>query len=466
MSFNILNIGGRALAAQQLALEVTGNNMANATTPGYRREEAVLTEAPPSSTNLLPGSSLGNGVLVTTISRAQNAFLSRSIRTQLSQTSYWNSIQQALSTVQNVFQEPSPSGLQETLGQFFASWQTLSGKPSSIAARQAVIDQGKTLASTFKQLTGQIQNEIGSLDQSVAAQISKINTLSQQVATLNSEIIRATGSGGTANELLDQRGALLDQLSQLTGTSYAVSNTGALDIYVGSHPLVIGGTSYQMNPGQSTSPSSIASPVWQDTNQPVDLKSGGLLGTITAANTYLQSYLQQLDNLAQYIAYTVNNQYQAGYGLNSSTHPTTGFFNTVSPGTPVNATDPLTVVVQNPQDVAAALNPNSPGDGSNATVIAQLLSNLNQIPPGNPFNAVGYSTTVGTVGIDGQRASSNYNAANTTLTSLKNARQSATGVDMNQESANMIQEQQSYMAAAKLIATEQTVMQSLLNAVS
>jgi len=143
MAFDILNIASRAIAAQQLALEVTGNNMANATTPGYHVESAVLAEAMPSPDPTEPNALVGQGVDVLTVSRATNAFLSRSVRTQQSILGYDQAKSQGLGEVQNIFQEPAPQGLAETMNAFFQSWLTLSENPTSVAAEEGVIQQGQ-----------------------------------------------------------------------------------------------------------------------------------------------------------------------------------------------------------------------------------------------------------------------------------------------------------------------------------
>ncbi|PSR33652.1 MAG: flagellar hook-associated protein FlgK [Sulfobacillus benefaciens] len=454
MSFMMLNIAARALAAQQLALDVTGNNMANATTPGYQAETANLTEAPPQPIVALQNSELGTGVVVSSISRASNPFLSRSVRTQLGNQGYWSSINQALSQIQSLFQEPSPSGLQEGLNQFFASWQTLSNDPENQASQEQVIEQGKNIASQFNTMATSITGEMQNLAHTAQNQISQINTLSQQIAQLNTQIASVTSSGGTANDLLDQRGQLLDNLSALTNVSYTVSANQEVNVYLGSNALVVNGDSYSLALTQATQ-----APVNYPTNAPLPyavtwlgsptapgvpltgLTSGQLLGTLSVLNTSLPSYLNQLNTLAYTFANAVNSQ-----------SPTT-FFTPLTSAEQSSAATMLSVVsTLTPGSLEDATNP---GNGSAALAVSQLGTVIDPQ----------YTTLVGQVGVDGQNALNQSNTANTTLTSLQNALQSATGVDLNQQSATLIQEQQSYTAAATMVSVEQSTMQSLLQAV-
>ncbi|WP_053960261.1 flagellar hook-associated protein FlgK [Sulfobacillus thermosulfidooxidans] len=466
MSFTILNIAGRSLAAEQLAMEVTGNNMANATTPGYRRETADLVETPPIPSANLNGTLQGQGVSVDAILRAQDAFLSRSVRTQFGSMGYWKSLNTALSQIQNVFQEPSASGLSEAMTNFFNAWLTLSQTPSSLSARQAVLEQGKSLASTFNTMSSELNQEIQNLNNSVTSMVGKINTITTQIAKLNTEIANVTGSGGTANALLDQRGLLMDQLSQLVNISYTVNPDQTVNIYLGSNALVVNQKAYSLSTGPSASPPGVDQVYWNNTTQPLNsstgLTNGELAGLLQAGGTDIPNYLSQLNTLAESVANAVNSQQTQGYQLNSN-QKGSDFF--VVPASGIITASNIQVNPQlTIQGIAAASNPNAPNDGSNAEAMANLVYDT-QSSLGNYTFSQYYTNLVGQVGNDGQHAETQYNSANATLQALRNARQSATGVDLNQSSAHLIQEQQSYQAAAQLVSVEQTIMTSLLQAV-
>ncbi|POB10443.1 flagellar hook-associated protein FlgK [Sulfobacillus sp. hq2] len=479
MSFMMLNIAGRSLSAQQLAMEVTGNNLANATTTGYHNEIANLVETPPIPSSQLNGSLQGQGVSVDAITRASNAFLARSVRTQLGTTGYWQSMNTSLSQIQNVFQEPSASGLSEAMGAFFNAWLTLSQTPSSLSARQAVIDQGKNLASTFNSMANQITGEIQNINQSVVNTVQKINTITSQIAQLNQQISAVTGAGGSANTLLDQRGTLMNQLSQLVNISYTVNPDQSVNIYLGSNALVINQTAHSLMTSAPTTANSVDQIAFHDNpsqtlNASNGLQNGELAGLLTAGNQNLPGYLTSLDALAGDLASAVNAQQEAGYTLNSATNGPIFFTSSLSSTAPVTASTIQVSSTLTSQDVAAAQNPNAPGDGSNALTIANMIyqpeispttGTLDTTSTGVTFNQF-YTNLVGQVGNDGQQASNQFASAQNTLNSLQNAQESATGVDVNEQSAQLIQEQQSYQAAAQLVSVEQSTMASLLAAVS
>ena len=487
MGFEVLGIASQALAAQQLALQVTSNNMANATTPGYHVESANLTENAPTPDSIMPSTLLGNGVTVTAVTRATNAFLSSSVRNQTSAVGYYTALTQGVNQVQNVFQEPQQGGLAETMNQFNQSWLTLSQNPTSLTARQGVIQNGQTLASTLNNMQGTLSTVENGVNKNITTQVQQVNQLAQQIAQMNKQIATVSTSGQQPNDLLDQRGQLLTQLSQLTNVSYANGPANSLDVYIGSHPLVTGEQTYQINVAQVPVPNSSGvstftadQPTWADNKAPVQIQSGSLAGNMALVYSqtvsgstggaitpgYLTGYGQSLDALTLALANTVNNAQAAGYNLSGTKSVgTTGtpvpFFNGTTAGT-ITVNPNLT-----PAQLGAASTAASPGDGTNAQNLFNTLSNGNLTIGAATATLSGYyQSLVGQVGLNGQNANNQLSDGKSTLTSLNNALQSSTGVNLNQQAVNMIQEQQTYQAAAKMVAAQQSIIQSLLSAVN
>ncbi len=485
MAFQILSIASQALAAQELALEVTGNNMANATTPGYAVESVDLTENAPAAEANMPSTLVGNGVTVTAITRATNAFLSAAVNNQTSAVAYATALAQGLSQVQNIFEEPQSGGLAEMMNQFNQSWLTLSENPESLSARESVIQDGQTLASTLNGMASQLTTEEGNVNQNIVSQVQQVNQYAQQIAQLNQEIANVAGSGQPPNDLLDQRDQLLTQLSKLTNIQYSNGPADSLDVYIGAHPLVTGVQTYQIvlkrvgvpNSSTGTDTFTAEQPVWADNGAPVQLQSGSLAGniallyqqTISGSTAgpitagYLTGYGQSLDALTNAIVSLVNSYQESGYNLSGASASSTPFFTpsgTTAGSISVNPS--LT-----PDGLGAAATANNPGDGTNAQSLYNALTS-GQMTIGTSTTTLSgyYQALVGLVGLDGQNANNLESDGQSTLTSLTNDLQSATGVDLNQQAVDMIQQEQSYEAAAKLIGTQQAVMQSLLAAVS
>lgn len=455
MSFLMLNIAQRSLASQELAMEVTGQNLTNATTPGYHRESAVITEAPPVPVTDLGGDGgagqLGEGTTVSTIQRASDAFLSHTLRTQMSQTGMWDAENTILSQIQNAFQEPSSSGLEETLNHFFASYNALSQDPSNPADQSAVMQQGKIVAQTFNQMATTLTEAEDQMNQSVASTVAQVNTLSQNIASLNQQIAVVKGAGEEPNDLENQRSEALDQLSRLVNVSYTTSAAnGAMNVYIGSQPLVAGTASYALS--TTTQPAAngayaATEVTWADPGAtPPAIGSGKLAGLLTARDQHLASYQTALSALASDLETVVQSSSQYSPGLFSSSGS--------------NAAATLTFTAN------SAYNGSAPGANQGILALYQQLVSgpANASTSGTLLDQ--YTSLVDQVGTDGQNAATQLASAQTTETNLSNSLSSQVGVDINQESAQLIQEQQSYSAAAQIVSAEQATMQSLLQAVS
>ncbi len=472
MAFVMLNIGERALAAQQLAMDITGQNLANVTTPGYQRQQVVLTDPPPV---LLPGTGsqpnyVGQGVTVSQVNRVSNAFLSRSVRAQTSQAGAWSAISTALAQLEPLFAEPSSTGLAEAMNSFFGAWQTVSQNPANLPARTALLGQAQQLVSNFQGLAQQLVNEQSNLDQSVTTQVAQVNQLAAQLATLNQSIAAATGTGATPNDLLNQRGEILNQLAKIANISYAVNPNGSVDVYLGSQALVLNHTTYALaarfNPATG-----VHDVVFQNGAVP-QLSSGTLYGTLVVRGVSqgsalvgdIPTYLARLNTLATGLANAVNSLQAQGYGLNGTAPTGIPFFTNAGLGAGGIQVNPT--LVAHPDLVAASSAPSSPGNGQNALAIADIAQTPVALGGTAPHTLASYWTSlVSQVGLDGQSASTRSTTASNTLADLNAALQSQVGVNPDQASVNLIQEEQSYRAAVQVITTEQSTMGALLAAV-
>ena len=455
MSFLMLNIAGRALASQQLAMEVTGNNITNATTPGYQTETAVITEAPPVPISIEGGGGqpgqLGEGTTVNVIQRAHNAFLSQSLRTQMSLARMWKSANEILTQAQNTFQEPSSSGLEETLNAFFATYNTLSQDPSNPANQIAVVEQGRIVAQTFNQMATQVSEMQAQANQSIQSTVSQINGLSADLANLNQQISLVIGAGQSPNDLKNKRTEVLNQLSQLVNISYTQNPTsGATNVYVGSQPLVTGNQSYDLTTQNQTSANgnyTAVQVVWANPAEtPPTIVSGRLAGLATVRDQNLAGYQTQLSTLAQNLGSIVKSSSQYSPGLFSWSGSNAAATLTFSSNSTYNGSASSTN-----QGVLSLYQSLTTGPASATSGSATLLDQ--------------YTALVDQVGSDGQNASTQYNTAKATQTDLANNLSAQVGVNVDQQSALLIQEQQSYTAAAQLVTAEQATMQSLLQAV-
>ena len=188
-SFTGLQTALSGLEAAQAAITTTGENIANANTAGYTRQTVQTSATTPLTIAIQGGGTqVGTGVSITDISRIRNQFLDVQYRAQNTATSNANSNATELGQVQTALNEPSDSGLQNIMGQFWSAWSSLASSPNNAAAQQAVVDAGQTLASTFNAVSQQMQTVQSQASQqyaSLTASNGQVAQDAQQIATLN-----------------------------------------------------------------------------------------------------------------------------------------------------------------------------------------------------------------------------------------------------------------------------------------
>ncbi len=291
-------------------MAVTSNNIANIQTPGYEEEQANLAPAPPLPPPGLnmpaQAGQMGTGVIVTGITNQNSPFLDAQAYAASSTLNDQQAVQNALSQVQSIFNEPSTSGLSSQLSAFWNDWQTLANDPSNVAARTTVIGQGQSVAQTFNSLDSQLTQLQTSLDGTVGSQVQKINQIASQVATLNQQIVGVTAAGQEPNTLQDQRAALLTQLATYTHFQETQQANGADVITIGGINLVAGNQTTTLAATANGANHGFQALSWQGSTVPVTLGPGSLAQSINLRDNTIPGYETQLDSLANALATAVN----------------------------------------------------------------------------------------------------------------------------------------------------------------
>lgn len=353
-----LQIGRSALTASQIAIQVTGNNFANAATPGYSRQVATL--APTRDANQ-GGFFLGRGVFVQDVRRQVDSALLARLNASISQEAAAGTDLGLLSQVESTLNELSDSDISSELSRFFNTWSELANSPGSGGARSLVVQQGATLAAFLKQARKDLIGLRTQLDSQVDANVARADDLLGQVAALNQAIVTAEAGSAQSNGLRDQRDQLIEQLSQLMDISTVEQPSGSVDVLVGSIPVVLAGRSRGLEVDRQTIGSSVDVRVrLKDDPQTVTIQSGTIGSLLTQRTGLVNDTVERLDQVASQLIFQINRMHSSGYSA--------------SPLTSVTGTR-----AQLPADTARALN--DPGNSS--------LSGL-------PFAAVtgGFNVTV------------------------------------------------------------------------
>ena len=202
MNTGLLSIARSALVAHQTALQTIAQNVANAETPGYSRQEAVLTANTPLR---MPYGNVGTGVNVSTVVRKRDILLDESFRTANGQAGDAGMRRDLMQELEAVFGEPSDAGMTNALDQFWNAWSDLSAQPSSLAARAVVQQRGRQLGQLFNGYDTQLTTLRSSTLERLGNTVERISALATQVADLNVRIVGAESSGNSANDLRDLR---------------------------------------------------------------------------------------------------------------------------------------------------------------------------------------------------------------------------------------------------------------------
>jgi flagellar hook-associated protein 1 FlgK len=449
-----LDLGLRALQAQQMGLDVTGQNVANANTAGYSRQTVDLQTTEPYT---MPGlnraqiaGQVGTGVIVAGIDRARDVFADVQFRAETSVQSQAQAQSDALQQVQTVLNEPSSTGISSLLNNFFNAWQDVANNPSDPATRAPLIQQSAALASGFNRAVQQLGAIQQNLNDHVKLDVDQINNDTNQIAALNRQIVQVEVTGQHANDLRDRRDLLLDQLSQLAPVQSTENADGSVDVTLGGHSLVQGQTVDALTT-TATGPGGMWDVRFTSDNSVATINSGELRGLMDARDTSIPGYLNQLNSIAGNLITAVNNVHTTGYGLDgASGRP---FFSGTDAAS--MAVDPT--IAADPSTVAAADAPNQVGNNNVALSIAQLQHSM------SPTTGDSYNALIASLGVDAQAAQGTVDNQTALVQLLTQQRQTVSGVSLDEEATNMLRYQRAYQAAARLITANDQMLDTLIN---
>jgi flagellar hook-associated protein 1 FlgK len=456
-----LEIGRRALMTSQLALDVTAHNIANANTDGYSRQKISLTATTPmlvSMNRMEIPAQLGTGVKLSAVTRAKDMLLEKQIQTETATQSQSDATVSEFSQVENVVNEPSSTALGSALDSFWAGWQELSTSPEDVSTRNSLV----TTAQSLTQLLNTKDKDMASLqaneDAGVRTAVDQINNLASQIRDLNVQINQSLGVEATPNDLYDKRDTLLGQLSQLTNFEGHQMSNGLYDITIDGHTLVQDNTFVPLTVANDPTNNNYAAITWSDDGSKANITDGKIQGLVDMRDNYIPKYRQSLNDLATGIMTSVNALQSSGYALNAATASGINFFTGTGAGDiQVNA-----AIVADATLISAAQSASAPGDGANALAMAQLQSTKTMSAGTQTFGDF-YDNFVAQVGLDSQNNTNTNNTQKTLVSSLTTQRDSISNVSLDEEMTNMIQYQDGYNAAARVITTMDSMLDTIIN---
>ena len=304
-----LTIAKRALRASQMALEVTGHNIANANTEGYSRQRVGLVESTP---DLSPWGVKGTGVDISGIFRIREDYLDIQLRNETKQLGQWEEKEKFLSRLELYFNEPSDESLNNIFSEFWGRWEDLSLTPEEQTSRSNLLQQAKMLATSLNLLYDNVNGLRSDADEAVKSYIQEINSIARNIASLNDQIRFYEIGDNVANDLRDQRTLLLRKLSKLLDFTSEEQPDGTLIVSVGGVNLVDRINSEEISYRYNSEGHLV--PIWEENNAPVTLRGGKLKGAVDARDTVIPGYLTRINNIASTLIKEVNKQHSKGWG--------------------------------------------------------------------------------------------------------------------------------------------------------
>ncbi|KPN18244.1 flagellar hook-associated protein FlgK [Arthrobacter sp. Edens01] len=457
-TFSGLNTAYTGLSAARKGLDVVGQNIANVNTPGYTRQR-VTTSAMGGAAitgKFATGARVGQGVSVDGIARLGSMQLDTRVRATAAASGFSAIRANALAGLETSLNEPGKNGISASLTEFWAAWQGVANKPGNEAAATALIGQATTLASQISTGYKAVEEQWTGAYKQLKDMEAELNGTASQIASLNAQIRTVQASGGTANELIDQRNALTTTIAALAGGTVRESDNGMVDVLIDGNAIVSGDIVRPVQVAGGIKMGDEAPRLeWSHrpgTNMAASGEIAGALSVLAPAadGGILASAAEGYNNFAKSLATAVNGAHNGG--INTKGDVVGDFFS--------HGTDPaaksLTVVAKSASDIATGAVDMGNLDNSVADKIAQLgtAAKSPDAEWANFVSGIGASTRV-----EMQQAELAGVAASAAI----DMQLSNSSVDLDEENLNLLAYQHAYQGAARVMTAIDEMLDTLIN---
>jgi flagellar hook-associated protein 1 FlgK len=440
--FGVLGMGARAMNAQRAGVEVAGQNLANVNNPAYARQRVAIASSIAIQSEMGPQ---GTGADAIAITQMRSAVLDDQLQAEASNRGLLQSVQLALQYAQ------------AALGtQIDTTASGASTNPTSMAERQTLLMKASSLALQFNQLDTRLDNLSTSLNSTIQSEVSVVNQLLTDIASLNQKITTAEAAvGASANDMRDTRQARLEELAKYVNLDLSNGNGGAVNISIGGVAMVTNNVvndaveAYDAGGGQFLLRAATA-------GSPLAVTGGSIQGTMQARDGTIANLRADINSLASLLITEVNNVHSAGFSLSGTTGA--AFFsgnNAADIG--VNA-----ALMNDPTLLQAAGVNGAAGDNQTALALAQLAQTKYAALNTQTFNQA-YGQTVATFGQELSSVNTKLSDQQTIENMLLRQRDSIGGVSLDEEMTDLTRYQKAFAASARLITTVDEMLDTLVN---
>lgn len=476
-TFGSLNTSLTALHSMQQAIQTSSHNVANANTPGYSRQKTLLVPGEPYSVPAMNRyarfGQVGTGVVVERMQRFRDSYLDSQIRRETLTHDGWEVRRDVLQQAEVVWNEPSETSINSRLSAFWTGWQNVATTPGDTATRTNLVETANDLAATISDVYRQFGDLRDELNTQVGRHVESINDLAEQIAGLNRRIRDVEGVDQQANDLRDQRDKLLTELSGYINVDMHEGESGVVMVSLGGKLLVMDHLAFKLQVERDPANNMLNRVVWSDTGQVVqadgvplegglsatalDQLGGKLGGTLLARDILVPNEMDRLDQIAATLITQVNTAHSGGFGLDGSTG--LDFFSGSSAADIAVNGD---VRADTNKVAAASAATATPGDGSNALEIARLAT-ARVLNGGTTTIDEYHRAGIAALGQQTQQAVLMAENQDLLVKHLEERQEQIAGVSLDEETANMLQYQHTYQAAARVMTTVDEMLETIIN---
>ncbi|WP_152655251.1 flagellar hook-associated protein FlgK [Oceanobacillus sp. CFH 90083] len=479
-TFRGLEMSRQALSVQQSALYTTGHNISNANTPGFTRQrvnmQAMSAYPTPGMNSPHIRGQVGTGVEVGSVQRIRNQFLDTQFRSENASVGYWSERTAALSRMENLLNEPSDTGIEAAMSDFWSALQEAAKDPEHHGARAVILQSGKALADTFNHISSSMNTIRTDLQKEAENTIDRANAMIDQLESINAQIKKLETHGYNANDLYDRRDNILDELSEIVNIEVEYDGShipagrqgeGAATVKV----IIADGEPVTLVNGVTGETQKIDAPEYTEIDGMKVFESINVGGVdITSSQGTIQSYvhasgyaengevkgaypevLEKLDNLAYAIVKSFNDLHEGAGG-----EP---FFGELDGA--AGAAGKIAVTLENYKDIIVSSDGNT-GNGDLARALANIFTEANEELDNTSINSY-LEAIIGEVGVDTRHAMTMLDSTATLQHQVNNQRQSISAVSLDEEMTNMIKFQHAYNAAARGMTAMDELIDTIIN---
>lgn len=318
-SFGSYEIARSGLTANERGLYVTGHNISNVNTPGYVRQQVIMSEKVGDSIYGKHGAyKLGAGTDIQQLRQVRNDFLDNIYRQENMDLGYWEARDKTLRDIQIILGEPMGEGLQSAMNDFYNSWQEVAKEPESLTVRALLLQKSQTLVHYINHMGEQIDRMQADINSEIHVRINEVNNITGEIAKLNLQILKHEIGREKANDYRDERNLLIDRLSKLINIDVNEMQDGWVDITTGGYFLVQKESHTRILMGEGGPGETFQNPVLEGYGVEVSLTSGtikGLMESRGEVSGTLGSLENGTPNLKSHVTYIIDVSDSGGLDL-------------------------------------------------------------------------------------------------------------------------------------------------------